>query len=126
MRLSKEGFANLKNQEEEKAVEGEVTQLGQPDHIDADTWALIQDTGRLASERLYEILSSPKFTRLRAGDQAKLIKLAQDRAYGAVAAKKEVKKFHHLDVTAEHLNDLVKRARLPEYRKGEHDGNDNE
>jgi hypothetical protein len=109
---------SLEDAEENQATRiEEVTRTSQPDHIDADTWALIQDTGRLACERLYAILSDPKFLRLRAGDQAKLIALAQTRAYGVAVAKKEARRGRIIDVTAEELRDTATRAALPEYRK---------
>lgn len=117
MKLNRADLNRLKDQETKADLEGEVVNLNQPDNIDADTWALIQDTGRLACERLWEILSSERFMRVRASDQAKLIKLAQDRAYGVAAVRKEAaRKLNGFDVTAEELRDLEKRAKLPEYR----------
>ncbi len=100
------------------AVDNEVTSLGQPDNIPDDVWELIQDNGRLATERLNEILISPRFHRLRAGDQAKLIKLAQDRAYGIAAAPRDLKpKGGRLgDEVARQLNSLEDRTTLPEYK----------
>lgn len=94
-----------------------IEPMGKPDSIPHDVWIVVQENGRLATERLNEILNSRQFMRLRAGDQAKLIKLAQDRAYGAPQAQKETKntgKF--FDMTAEEMNKLSKRAALPEYR----------
>jgi len=101
-------------------VEGEVERMdNRPDHIDKDTWDLMQENGRLATERLNEILASPKFTRLRPSDQAKLIALAQNRAYGVplnykTDMGKRAGKFS--DVTATALRELATRAALPEYK----------
>lgn len=106
--------------QQREQVDQEIERLDfRPDDIDADTWALIQENGRLATERLYQILSSPKFLRLRAGDQAKLISLAQNRAYGMPKTNKAEdgrRKGTFKDVTAEALNSLVHRASLPEYQ----------
>lgn len=122
-RYSKEVLDTARSLEEAGAEQVErvddLVRSSQPEHIDADTWALIQDTGRLACERLYAILSDPKFLRLRAGDQAKLIALAQTRAYGIAVAKKEAKRGRIIDVTAEQLRDTAVRAALPEYRKND-------
>ena len=105
------------------ALEDEVTRMDhKPDDIPADVWELIQDNGRLATERLNEILASPRFTRLRAGDQAKLIALAQNRAYGQpktnnAASQASRKKGGAGDVTASELRQLASRATLPEYKR---------
>lgn len=105
-----------------KAVEAEVERLdGRPDNIDAETWELIQDTGREACARLYEIITGPRFHRIRAGDQAKLIALAQNRAFGMpmVTKSPEIgrRKGSMLDVTASELRDQAARALLPEYNQ---------
>lgn len=101
-------------------VDGEVEELNaRPDDIPEDVWKLIQENGRLATERLNEILVSPKFIRLRASDQAKLIALAQNRAYGMPKQNRvDPKKPGMLtDATAHTLRALDNRSRLPEYRK---------
>lgn len=116
MKLDRAELENLRENEAQKAIEGEVAKIGQPDHIDDATWSLIQDTGRLATEKLWQILNSPRFERYRPADQARLIKMAQDRAFGAVAAKKEVRRVNSKDVTAEELNSMAARAKLPEYK----------
>lgn len=106
-----------------KEVEAEIEEHSlRPDDIPADVWNLIQDNGRLATERLNEILASPRFTRLRAGDQAKLIALAQNRAYGQpktnnAASQASRKKGGAGDVTASELRQLASRATLPEYKR---------
>lgn len=106
-----------KQHEEVKQDMQELTPLGKPDTIPHDVWLLIQDNGRLATERLNEILRSPRFHRLRASDQAKLISLAQTRAYGQPSAPKEDKnKNRFVDLTADEMSALSKRAVLPEYR----------
>lgn len=101
-------------------VQGEIERMdNRPDHIDAATWELIQQNGQLATERLNEILRSPKFTRLRASDQAKLIALAQNRAYGMPQTHRtdpNKNRGGFADVTAEALRDKAARAMLPEYR----------
>lgn len=91
-----------------------------PDNISQEVWDLIQENGELATRRLNEILHSPRFPRLRASDQAKLIALAQNRAYGmphnnnATGSKRSGSVS---DVTQAELNDLAARAALPEYRR---------
>ena len=91
-----------------------------PASIPEDVWALMQDNGRRATELLHELLHSTRFHRLKAGDQAKLIALAQTRAYGspdAVARERISRRSGAVDVTAQHLSDLATRASLPEYRR---------
>lgn len=104
----------------EERVEAEVERLDhRPDNIDAETWALIQENGRLSTERLNEILRSPRFMRLRAGDQAKLIGLAQNRAYGMPQTNRAdagKRKGQVGDVVAAELRNLVERTTLPEYK----------
>lgn len=104
------------------AIEGELDRLdGRPDTIPQDVWDEIQENGRLATTRLNEILRSPRFGRLRASDQAKLIALAQNRAYGnPVAPKQEAasrKRGGTKDVINAELDNLAYRSSLPEYRK---------
>ena len=101
------------------AVEAEIVQLNQPDNIPHDVWNLIQENGRLATERLNELLNSQRFHRLKASDQAKLIQLAQDRAYGRPdpGVKRSIKTVSHemSDATAASLRALSGRMTLPEY-----------
>lgn len=107
----------VRDHENAKQEVQELTPMGKPDHIPHDVWLLVQENGRLATERLNEILRSPRFMRLRPGDQAKIIKLAQDRAYGVPTSPKEDKKNNKfLDLTAEGMRALSSRAELPEYR----------
>lgn len=123
-RLDK-ALATAKAAEEEK-VEAEVTELfTKPDDIPSDVWNLIQENGRLATERLNSLLSSPRFARYKVADQAKLIAMAQDRAYGkartnsaAVEAKRRGGMF---DATAEAMSELSRRAQLPEYSRSKKD-----
>jgi len=96
---------------------GELTPLGKPDNVPADVWALVQDNGRLATERLNEILSSTRFHRMKASDQARFIKLAQDRAYGQPGQVNDNKKGVIVDLTAQEMAKLAKRADLPEYAR---------
>lgn len=109
--------------EQAKVVEAEVEEHSlRPDDIPKDVWNLVQENGRLATERLNEILASPRFPRLRAGDQAKLIALAQNRAYGMpktnnAAAAANRKRGGASDVTAATLRNLASRAALPEYKR---------
>lgn len=105
----------------EAAIVVELEEMNaKPDDIPADVWQMIQENGRIATERLNEILTSPRFMRLKAGDQAKLIALAQSRAYGnpktsgAGEAKRRVGRG---DVVADELHKLAYRATLPEYKK---------
>ena len=106
---------------EEAAVEKEIEQMAtKPDDVPADVWELIQDNGRLATQRLNSLLSSPRFARFKVADQAKLIALAQDRAYGKAktnsAAIEAKRRSSAVDATAASLNELARKAALPEYR----------
>lgn len=100
---------------------GEIVPLNQPDNIPSDVWALIQDNGRVATERLSELLNSQRFHRLKASDQAKLIQLAQDRAFGRPdpGVKRTIKTVSHEihDATAHSLRNLQTRLTLPEYSR---------
>lgn len=100
-----------------------------PDNIPQEVWDLIQENGQLATQRLHEILSGPRFHRLRAGDQAKLIALAQNRAYGLPKSDRSdtgKRKAGATDVTQAELNNLASRAALPEYRRVQTDVEDAE
>lgn len=103
-----------------QAVEGEIEELNaRPDDIPKEVWDLMQENGRIATERLHEILSSPRFMRYKPADQAKLITLAQNRAYGMPKtnnAANSRKRGSAFDVTAAELHDLARRALLPEYK----------
>lgn len=102
------------------AVNGEVEQLNaRPDDVPSDVWDMMLENGELATTRLNEILTSARFSRLRASDQAKLIALAQNRAYGTPKQNRvDPKRGGQLiDVTAHELGRLVERAALPEYKK---------
>lgn len=98
-----------------------LTYIGKPDEMPADVWELVQENGRVATERLHEILTSERFKRLRASDQAKLIKLAQDRAYGVPTASRasDKKGGPVIDMTSEEMRAIANRAKLPEYRYAE-------
>ena len=106
--------------EDEKIVVGEIELLdGRPDNIPKKTWDLIKENGHLATTRLNEILRSPRFSRLKAGDQAKLIALAQNRAYGNPVAHKQdtgKKRGNMKDVINAELDNMAMRTNLPEYR----------
>jgi hypothetical protein len=120
VKFSAEEYRALQVAQESAAVDREVAQIykpGKPDHVDDQTWDLIQETGREACARLHEIITGPRFSRLRAGDQAKLIKLAQERAFGTIISNRAEKKAVRTNTTAEELGKLADRARLPEYRK---------
>lgn len=116
-----DGLLAKVEQKKEENVEAEVELLDfRPDDIPDDVWQLIQENGRLATERLNEILASPKFMRLRAGDQAKLIGLAQERAYGKPkvnSSRGQGRGAKFTDVTARELSDLAHRTTLPEYSR---------
>lgn len=45
-------------------------------------WALLQEAGELAAERLRDLLASPRFASFRPAEQRALIDLALTRAYG--------------------------------------------
>jgi len=98
----------------------ELSSPTRPDDIPPDVWSLIQDNGRLATERLNEILNDPRFIRYSPAAQAKLIQLAQDRAYGRAnpGVKRVEKRVSHelADATAASLNRAKSRLHLPEYR----------
>lgn len=90
-----------------------------PEHIPPDQWALIQRTGAIANRRLHDLLASPRFSRLKSSEQAKLIALAQDRAFGKAAPGVKQKITTHVtitDATARVLSEQATRAALPEYR----------
>ena len=106
--------------EHKTEVDAEVEEMSsRPDDVPADVWALIQENGRVATERLNDLLVSPKFARLRVGDQARLIALAQNRAYGTPKSNRgeAVKRRGSVDVTQSELANLVSRATLPEYKR---------
>jgi len=50
--------------------------------IPPETWALIQQAGHKAAERLLDLIEKPAFSRMKVTDQARLIELALNRAYG--------------------------------------------
>jgi hypothetical protein len=105
----------------EETADGVVEVVSfKPDNISQEVWDLIQENGELATRRLNEILVGPRFHRLRAGDQAKLIALAQNRAYGMPLTNNVDKSKTRTgtgDVTQAELNKLAGRAALPEYKK---------
>lgn len=90
------------------------------ERISDHDWALMQENGSLATLRLNELLKSKRFHRLKASEQARIIQLAQDRAYGRPdpGIKRSVKLTLSggADATAQALADLSAKARLPEYR----------
>lgn len=91
-----------------------------PDEIPEDVWAIVQESGREATNRLHELLVSPKFTRLKTSDQTKLISLAQNRAYGLPKTSRadlNKRRGRITDATAFALNDQAARAALPEYKQ---------
>jgi hypothetical protein len=53
-----------------------------PDNIPPATWQALSEAGHVAAERLLDLLQGKSFERLKAGDQARLIELALNRAYG--------------------------------------------
>ena len=67
--------ANERREQEQitEGLDGELVPF-KPDNIDAETWDLMQENGRLATEKLNKILRSPGFLRMRPGDQVKIIK----------------------------------------------------
>ena len=103
------------------ALSGELDRLdGKPETIPQHVWDLMRENGELATRRLNELLRSPRFSRLKAGDQAKLIALAQERAYGKTAAPKQEnsrKRGGMKDVINSELDNMAYRTTLPEYRK---------
>jgi len=117
--------------EEENAVvvASELERLdGRPDTIPQHVWDLIRENGELATTRLNELLRSPRFSRYKVADQAKLIALAQDRAYGKPSAPKQTggrRKGGSRDVVNTELDNMAYRTTLPEYRKVGVNDNDN-
>lgn len=121
MKLTKEALQQAKIAKERSELQEEVTRLSEvakPDSIPNDVWMLMQENGRVATEKLHEILCSAAFDRYSAKDKAALIKLAQERAYGAVMkpSADSSKKGKFIDMTADELNSLAKKTKLPEYR----------
>jgi hypothetical protein len=55
---------------------------GRPTTIPPDVWTQLQAAGATAAERLADLLASKAFERLKPPDQARLIELALNRAYG--------------------------------------------
>lgn len=108
-----------RKQEVREDLEGVVGPMdAPPDGIAPETWNLIKENGHLATVRLNEILNSKRFHRLSASSQARLIQLAQDRAFGKPIAQKAVTKSLVItDATARALADQAQRAALPEYRR---------
>ena len=53
-----------------------------PDNIPPATWEALSEAGHVAAERLLDLLQSKSFERLKSGDQARLIELALNRAFG--------------------------------------------
>tara|TARA_R110000823_G_scaffold5692_6_gene22457 strand:- start:251 stop:634 length:384 start_codon:yes stop_codon:yes gene_type:complete len=95
-------------------VEGDK---GRPDNIPPATWAALSEAGHVAAERLLSLLQGPAFMRLKAGDQARLIELAMNRAYGP-PIKRELSlslSGQVSDAVAESLGRLAG-AELPEMR----------
>ena len=104
---------------DKEAVGAEIERLDfKPDDIPMHVWDLIQENGEIATEKLNQILLSPRFMRIRPGDQAKLIALAQNRAYGTPKQNKvdPRRSTGLIDVTAKELQDLANRTMLPEYK----------
>lgn len=53
-----------------------------PDSVPAHVWTTLQAAGERAADKLLDMLSSKKFDRLRPSEQARLVELALNRAYG--------------------------------------------
>lgn len=66
----------------DSATETHTEPQASPDGIPAETWALLRSAGHTAAERLDTMLKSSSFNRLKASDQARLVELALNRAYG--------------------------------------------
>lgn len=102
------------------AAVGELEAMdGRPETIPKHVWAIMRENGELATKQLNSLLRSPKFPRLSASDQAKLITLAQNRAYGTPqsgVAKQRKSRAGSGDIVQAELDSLVYRASLPEYR----------
>ena len=67
---------------QEQAPPGGERLPGKPENIPAHVWALLQEAGEIAAQRLLEELQSAAFSRLKPGDKARLIELALTRSYG--------------------------------------------
>jgi len=96
----------------------ESVDQGKPDAIPDHVWQTLQDAGSAASERLLALLTGKSFERLKAGDQARLIQLALDRAYGPpVKASMSLQLSGSVsDAVAESLGRLASHD-LPEMRR---------
>ena len=53
-----------------------------PDNIPPATWQALSEAGHQAAERLLDLIKAKSFERLKPTDQARLIELALNRAYG--------------------------------------------
>jgi len=89
---------------------------GRPDAIPPEAWAALQEAGQAAAERLRDLIAAKSFERLRPSEQARLIQLALDRAYGP-PVKREMSltlSGNVSDAVAESLGRLAS-AELPEF-----------
>lgn len=96
-------------------------QNADPERVPQHVWAVLQAAGEEAAAKLLALLRSPSFDRLSVRDQARLMTLAMDRAYGKAdgGLKRSVKVHLSADgqdaVTAS-LERLSGAATLPEHR----------
>ena len=89
---------------------------GRPDAVPPATWEALQEAGHRAAERLRDMIEAKSFERLKPSDQARLIQLALDRAYGP-PVKREMSLTltgNVSDAVAESLGRLAS-AELPEF-----------
>jgi hypothetical protein len=55
---------------------------GRPDAIPPEVWQDLQGAASMAAQRLRDLIEKKSFERLKPSDQARLIELAFNRAYG--------------------------------------------
>lgn len=90
---------------------------GKPDAMPPEAWEALQQAGTRAAERLRDLIEANSFKRLKPTDQARLIQLALDRAYGPPVKREMSLTLSGTvsDAVAESLGRLAS-ADLPEMR----------
>jgi len=109
---------NLLPLESVETESAETPDNARPTSIPAEAWEALQEAGHAAAERLRELITARSFERLRPAEQARLIALALDRAYGP-PVKREMTLSLSGDVTDAVADSLARLsgADLPETRK---------
>lgn len=86
-------------------------------------WEMVQQSGALASQRLHELMSNPKFSKMSPKDQLAAIQIAMTMAYGPGGAPTKHLHLHASNTPknpgGNELNNLASFSRrsLPEFSK---------